>query len=111
MGLVVEKAALLTLIAVAAVALMPLHHARRYLLIVVSGIAVGAWFAGFVFGARHAANVVAGQPQSGGADAVRSLHSQLPSPLWGVGLGIVLVLTAYLAFREDVRRRSGEPDE
>jgi hypothetical protein len=99
-----EAIGLLTLLCAGAFALLPLLKLRRYLGLLLSATAVGAFVTGYGFGSRDAVNSLGPfLAEETVADAMVAVEPYLGSPLYGVGIGLVLILLVLLVFSEDVR--------
>lgn len=101
-----ENAGLLVMLVIAATAVVK-FRARRYLIVLITGTAVGAWLIGYAFGARSAAETLYPFVQLDRIERARAvLENNLPSPLWGLALGVLIIVLDYLAFGRDVRKNS-----
>jgi hypothetical protein len=93
---------LLLVIAVAAMLRFP---ARRYLLILITATAVGAWLMGYASGYRTSSESLVPFWDSSRADQARAVvDAGQPSALWGLSLCAFIILADILAFGFDVRR-------
>jgi len=107
-----ENLGLIVMVSIA-VATLVRFPARRYLLVLITGIAIGAWLMGYALGARSAAETVypfVGPDHVQQAKAL--VEEKLLSPLGGLAVGLFIVLLSYLAFGSDVRknlRKFGPP--
>lgn len=101
-----ENAGLLVMLVIAAAAVMK-FRARRYLLVLIIGTAVGAWLFGYVFGARSAAaSLYAFVPDHRMAQAKAIIEGDLPNPLWGLGFGALIIVMDFLVFGMDLRKNA-----
>ena len=99
-----EAMGLLVLLCAAAFAILPLGRLRRYLGLLLSATAVGAFVIGYGFGSQDAMERL--RPflaQDAVADAMTAIKPYLESPLLGVGIGLILMVLVILAFGDDVR--------
>lgn len=96
-----ENGAFLLLLAIAAAAVFR-FRARRYLLVLIIGTAVSSWMIGYAFGSRWGAETRI--EMIGSASSAAAAGPPL-SPLWGLAFGVLVILTDYLVFGRDVRKR------
>ena len=111
MTILVENAAFLLLLVIAFAAMIR-FPARRYLLILVTATALGAWLMGYASGYRASAEGL--QPYLDGArvsQAKALVEAAQPSALWGLSFCAIIIVADILAFGVDVRknfRRRGD---
>jgi hypothetical protein len=99
-----EALGLLILLCAGALALLPLLKLRRYLGLLLCATAVGAFVTGYGFGSRDAVNRLGPfLAEETAADAMVAVEPYLGNPLYGVGIGLVLILLVLLGFSDDVR--------
>ena len=99
-----ENLGLVVMVSIAVAALLR-FPARRYLLVLVSGIAIGAWLMGYALGARSAVETLYPFVRPDHVEQAKALvEENLLSPLGGLAVGLLIVLLSYLAFGSDVRK-------
>ena len=100
----VESGAFLLLLVIAFAAMLRVP-ARRYLLILITATAVGAWLMGYASGHRTSfEELVPFLDSSRLSDAKAVADAAQPSALWGLSLCAFIILADILAFGLDVRR-------
>ncbi len=100
----VENGAFLLLLVIAGAAMMR-FPARRYLLILITATAVGAWLMGYSAGYRTSSESLVPFLDSSRAETVKTaVAAGQPSALWGLSLCAFIILADILAFGVDVRR-------
>ena len=104
-----EAIGLLMLLSMAALAILPFYRVRRYLGVLLSATALGGFVIGYGFGSRDAINKLAPfLNRETAGDAMVVVEPYVGSPLWGVGIGLFLILLAVLVFRGDIRAYRNE---
>lgn len=99
-----EAIGLLILLCAGALALVPVLKLRRYLGTLLCATAVGAFVIGYGFGSRDAVELL--RPflaKETAADALAAVEPYLASPLFGVGIGLALILLAVFVFSGEMR--------
>jgi hypothetical protein len=100
----IESGAFLLLLVIAGAAMMR-FPARRYLLILITATAVGAWLMGYSAGYRTSFEGLVPFLDSGRAEEAKAVvGAGQPSALWGLSLCAFIILADILAFGVDVRR-------
>ena len=102
----VESAAFLLLLIIAFAAMIR-FPARRYLLILVTASALGAWLMGYAAGYRASAESL--DPFLDGSrvqQARAMIEAARPSALWGLSFCALIIIADILAFGVDVRKNS-----
>lgn len=102
---VMESASLIVLVAIVAVAVIR-FRARRYLLVLLTATAVGAWLMGYASGARSTADTLYRFVSGDRVEQARSaVESDLVSPLWGLAFVVLIILIDMVVFGMDVRKK------
>jgi multisubunit Na+/H+ antiporter MnhC subunit len=99
-----EAIGFLLLLVAGVYAILPLRKIRFYLSLLIASVAVGAFVIGYGYGTRDVTETIA--PVLVGETATRVLSSIRPhveSPLWGTGVGLLLIALVTLCFRGDLR--------
>lgn len=99
-----ENASLLMMLVAAAIAVLK-FRARRYLLVLMIATAVGAWFIGYVYGAKSTAQTLYPfVPGDRVAQAIAVVDASLPSPIWGLAFALAIIVLDHFAFGFDARK-------
>jgi multisubunit Na+/H+ antiporter MnhC subunit len=99
-----EAIGFLLLLVAGVYGILPLRKIRFYLSLLIASVAVGAFVMGYGYGSRDAVESIA--PSLVGDAATRALSSVQPhleNPLWGAGVGLLLVAIVSFCFRRDLR--------
>ena len=100
----IEAVGFLLLLVAGVYAILPLRRIRFYLSLLIASVAVGAFVIGYGYGTRDVTESLT--PVLVGDTATRVLNSIRPhveTPLWGAGVGLLLIALVTLCFRSDLR--------
>ena len=100
----VESGAFVLLLAIAFAAIIR-FPARRYLLILVTATALGAWGMGYASGYRASADSLNPFLDGGRLEQAKAVvEAAQPSALWGLSFCALIIIADIMAFGVDVRK-------